>query len=163
MHMVEGSDQERRAARKVPRGARQYLGPGESVDRATGAPLPDMPTIMEVERRILLVDEQLAEAAEQYGRISELASSAKASWEEHRDLTIVDIVNKGEKGAKDTRVALAKDRISRDGVSGEDLYRTHLVTEAALESKGKYLYALQARLSALQSLYRGLRSASGLG
>jgi hypothetical protein len=160
--MAEGTYEDQRTAKPARRVARERLGKGKAYDPVTGEALPDIPTLIEVERRILLVDEQLAEAVEEYSKISELAAAAKAAWEEHRDLTIVEIVNTGDKGAKDTRSALAKDRISREGVPGEDLYRVHLITEAALESKGKHLYALQARLSALQTLCRGLRQVTGL-
>lgn len=157
----EGTDEERRTARPARHVDRSRLGRGSEHDPQSGAALPDVPTLMEVERRILLVDTQLAERVEDYSHISEIAAGAKAAWEEHRDLTIVEIVNAGDKGAKDTRTAMAKDRISRDGTPGEDLYRVHLLTEAALDACGKHLYALQSRLSALQTLTRGLRQITG--
>lgn len=159
--MAEPTYAERQAAtpaRHVDRRARQ---PGPNVDRETGERLPDIPTLMEVERRIMACDSQLAELVEDYAELTDSSARAKAEWEEHRDRVIVGVAASGERTSEDVRLATAKLAISSRGNPGEELYRDYLITQAAAESCGKALYAVQARLSALQTLCRGLRQVTG--
>lgn len=140
---------------------RRVHRPGASVDRDTGEVLPDIPSLMEVERRILACDSSLADLVVDYADLTDTAARAKAEWEEHRDRVIIGIANSGERTSEDVRMANAKLAVSARGIPGEELYRTWLITQAAADSCGKALNAVQARLSALQTLCRGLRQVTG--
>lgn len=157
----EPSQAERRSATPARHVNRQARQPGPNIDRDTGEVLPDIPTLMEVERRILACDTRLAELVEDYAELTDSAAAAKAEWEEHRDRVIVGIANSGERTSEDVRLATAKLAISSRGTPGEELYRIYLITQAAADSCAKALYAVQSRLSALQTLCRGLRQVTG--
>lgn len=124
--------------------------------------MPDIPSLMEVERRILACDGELGELVVDFSDLCDKAARAKAEWEEHRDRVIVGIANEGERTSEDVRLARAKLAMSARGLPGEELYRIYLITQAAADSCSKALNAVQARLSAQQTLVRGLRSATGL-
>lgn len=160
--MPEPSAAERQSATPARHVDRRVRQPGANVDRDTGEMLPEIPSLMEVERRILACDTRLGELVEDYAEMTETAARAKAEWEEHRDRVIVGIAASGERTSEDVRLATAKLAISGNGLPGEELYRVYLITAAAAESCGKSLYAVQARLSALQTLARGLRQVTGL-
>jgi len=101
-------------------------------------------------------DDELASLVEDLWTVSEERAMAEAAWKEHRDRVIVDIANSGDKGAKDIREAVAKERVSREGTPGDELYRAYLIMEAAEESTKRQLGAVQSRLSGLQSIRRGI-------
>jgi hypothetical protein len=160
--VAEPSQAERDAAVPARHVDRRVRKPGANVDRETGEMLPDIPTLMEVERRILACDTHLGELVVDYADLTENAARAKAEWEEHRDRTILRVANQGERTSEDVRLATAKLATSARGVPGEELYRTYLICAAAADSCGKALYAVQARLSAQQTLVKGLRQVTGM-
>ncbi len=159
--MPEPSRSERASATPARHVDRRVRQPGSNVDRSTGELLPDIPSLMEVERRILACDTRLSELVEDYAELTDAAARAKAEWEEHRDRVIVGIAATGERTSEDVRLATAKLAISSRGTPGEELYRIYLITQAAADSCAKALYAVQSRLSALQTLARGLRQVTG--
>lgn len=136
--------------------------PGPLYDRGTGALLPQIPSLAEAEALLYAHDIRLTELVEDYAALNEAAAIAKADWEEHRDRTILHITNTGEKTAVDQRAAQAKLAMSARGTPGEDLYRAHLITEAAATSAGRQLTAVQSQLSSVQTLVNGLRKVSGV-
>lgn len=136
--------------------------PARHRDALDSGHLNDLPTLAEVERRILEVDSALGERVEDLYRLSEYRAEAESRWEEHLARTVVDIVNSGNKGAKDIREAIAMDRISRDGIPGEELHRAKLLHEASESTCQAHMRALMSRLSALQTLHRGLSHVTGL-
>lgn len=158
---MEPTSEERSSATPARHVDRRVVGPGRSVDSDTGELLPDIPSLMEVERRILACDTRLGELVETYANQADLAARSKADWEEHRDRVILSVANSGERTSEDVRLATAKTTISSRGTPGEDLYRTYLIARAAEDACGKHLYGVQARLSALQTLVKGLRQVGG--
>lgn len=138
------------------------MGPGADHDRETGERLPDIPSLMEVERRILACDTRLGELVEEYAELVDTAARARCAWEEHRDRMIVFVADQGERTSEDVRLARAKQAISTSGMSGHELHQVYLITQGTADSCAKGLNAMQARLSALQTLARGLRSVTGL-
>lgn len=164
----EPSQAERDAARPVRPGARdivrgQGAGQGQERDPVSGEFLPDMPQLITVERRIVRHDTKLDDLVTDFAEISKAAAIAEADWEEHRDRVILAISNDpdSKRMAADQRLAQAKLAVSARGIPGEDLYRAHLITKAAKESVSKHMTASLGQLSALQTLVRGLRQATG--
>ena len=145
-------------ARHIDRNA---FRPGADRDRQTGERLPDIPSLMEAERRLLAADGLLSELVQDFAGLAAAAAEARAAWEEHRDRILVGIANAGERTSEDVRLARAKCALGADGISGEDKFRHYLTMRAAEESCSKRLYAVQAQLSALQTLIRGLRQVTG--
>lgn len=153
--MDEPTPEERRNAIPANRTDRRML-PGR------GGVSDDVPDLMEIERRIYVCDTELGDLVTRYADLAADAAEAKANWEAHAARIAVAEADSGEKTAADVRLARAKLAVSADGIPGEDLYRTLLIMEAARDSCGKALNAVQSRLSAQQSLYRGMRAATGL-
>lgn len=138
----------------------KVMRPGANVDN-DGVVLPVLPSLMEAERRLLAADAALEERVLEYAALEETAAHAKADWEAHRDRVVVAIANSSSRSSADVRLAEAKLAYREDNVLGEDLYRIHLITAAAAAACGKSIGALQSRLSALQTLIRGLRQVTG--
>lgn len=134
---------------------------GADYDRETGERLPEIPTLIEAERRLLLADELLTELVENYAELAAAEAEARSVWEEHRDRFIVSIANTGERTSEDVRLARAKVARGRDGREGNDKYATYLTMRATSESCAKRISAVQSQLSALQTLIRGLRQVTG--
>ena len=111
-------------------------------------------------------DDELADLVEQHYNVAETAASAKADWEAHRDRVLVRLADKGDKEAQDIREARAKrahvDDHDPESPLGEDLYRTHLILAATEKSVDRNLKAVQSRATALMSVAKGIRNASGL-
>lgn len=121
-----------------------------------------MPSLGEVERRLVAVDDRLAELVELYADANDRAAEAKADWEAHRSRAALALANSGEKSNEDVRMGTALGTVAPGGQTGEDLHRTYLVTEAAADNLRKALSATQTRLSSLQSLMKGLRAVTGM-
>lgn len=135
---------------------------GADRDPVTGADLPDVPTLDQVERTIAYLDDRIEETIGDYAVLAEAEAAARADWEEHRDRTILAVARMGGKTSEDVRLAEAKAAISFTGVPGEELYRAYRIVSAALDACGKALGALQSRLSVQQSMLRHLRQVTGL-
>jgi hypothetical protein len=121
----------------------------------------DAPTLVDVERLISALDAKVDELVVEYATLSDLEADARAAWEGHLDRVIVLMADSGERSSEDVRRARAKDSIAVSGESGHDVYKTHLLMKAALDSCGKALYATQTRLSVQQSLLKHLRTVAG--
>jgi hypothetical protein len=133
-------------------------------DATPGKKLPtgEVVTIVDVEAKILQIDAELEELVHEHYSASQNAAEAAADWKMHKSRVAVSLANEGKRSAEDFREAKALVSTDRNGTKGEDLYRRHLMTEAEEKSVEKHMRALMARLSGLQSIARGLRSATGL-
>ena len=147
-----------RPARHVDRRARR--GNGESRDD-DGVLLPALPTLGDIERRIMRCDDELAQLVEDHYRAAEEAAAAEADWKQHRDRVLVALADSGEKEAADIREARAKrtrvDPRNPDSELGEDLYRLYKILEARERSIDRNIRAIQTRATALMSVARGIR------
>lgn len=121
-----------------------------------------MPSLYEAEAQLWAHDQELSELVEKFDELCDVAARAKSDWEEHRDRTIIYLSDREEKMAADQRLARAKLAMSARGIPGEDLYRAHLITEAAEKSCGRKLTAVQSQLSSVQTLVNGLRKVTGV-
>jgi len=150
-----------RPARHVDPRLRRNNGPATDDD---GVRLPPLPTLGDVERRIMRCDDDLADLVEDHYRAAEDAASAEADWKQHRDRVLVALADRGEKEAADIREARAKrariDPTDPNSILGEDLYRTYKVLEARERSIDRHLRAVQTRATALMSVARGIRGAT---
>jgi hypothetical protein len=148
-----------RPARHVDRRARRNQ-PTQDVDE-DGVLLPPLPTLGDIERRIMRCDDELAQLVEDHYRAAEEAASAEADWKQHRDRVLVALADNGGKEAADIREARAKrTRVDpRDPQSqlGEDLYRLYKILEARERSIDRNIRAIQTRATALMSVARGIR------
>ena len=94
----------------------------------------------EVEERIIRADNELAKLTDTHVGLARESAAAEARWKNHRDRIIVRISRSGDKGAKDTREALAKQErcenpycpCTDDPWAGEKLYTDY---EAAVALK----------------------------
>lgn len=145
-------------ARHVDRRYRRDERPSQDDD---GLPLPPLPTLGDIERRIMRCDDELAQLVEDHYKAAEEAAAAEADWKRHRDRVLVALADNGEKEAADIREARAKrTRIDpRDPNSelGEDLYRYYKILEAREKSIDRHIRAIQTRATALMSVARGIR------
>ena len=147
-----------RPARHVDKRMRRRDGDSYDDD---GTLLPPLPTLGDVERRIMRCDDELAQLVEDHYRAAEEAAEAEADWKQHRDRVLVALADNGEKEAADIREARAKrTRVNpRDpeSVLGEDLYRLYKILEAKEKSIDRHIRAIQTRATALMSVARGIR------
>lgn len=118
-------------------------------------------SLAEVEERLLDADEELAELVESHYEIAEKAAEAEADWKQHRDRILVKLADEGTKEAADVREARARrarvDPQDLDSMTGDELYRIYKINEAAEKSVDRHIRALQTRMSALQSVAKGIR------
>lgn len=126
-----------------------------------GQMLPELPSLGEVERRIMRVDDELADLVEQHYSAAEQAAEAEADWKSHRDRILVGIADRGDKEAADIREARAKrarvDPSDPDSAIGDDLYRLYKIFEAREKSIDRHIRAVQTRATALMSVAKGIR------
>jgi hypothetical protein len=140
----------------VPRGAKPARHTSPAARTST-----DVVTLGEVEERIWECDQGLAELVEEHYTASRDAAEAKADWYGHRDKVLVQLAdNPGKIEAQDIREARCRrarqDPRNTESPTGDELYRTYKILEAHVESIQRAMYAVQARMSALQTLHRGL-------
>jgi len=130
-------------------------------ETAGGFPLPPVPTIGEVEQRIMRCDDELAQAVNDLYDWEDRAANAKADWEQHLHTQLVliadELAAKDQKSDATYREGVAKGRLNADGVSGHDLYRAYKAMEGGARSVGKHVSALQTRMSGLQTVHAGIR------
>lgn len=152
------------SARRIRKGSggKEALGPGRNADRATGEILPGVPTLIEVERTIMLCDARLDDLACDRAMLAEAAAAAQADWEEHRDRIYHVMYADGNWKSEAIGQATAKIATSAGGISGENLYRIYLITKGALDACKAHTEAVQTRLSVQQSLLKHLRQVTGL-
>lgn len=160
--MDEPTADEIRSARRVSPGVRGALRPGGNHDKITGEVLPDIPSLMEAERKVLLYSDRLDSLVEDYVRLTKAEAEAQADWEEHHDRVALLVADSGKRSSQDLRKASAMAAMSTRGVMGEDLYRAWLIVKAASASCKVNVSAVQSQLSALQTSVKGLRAATGL-
>ena len=70
----EGTQAERAAARQVRPGGRPALRPGRDFDPETGEKLPDIASLMEVERLITFLDQRLDDLVNECAALNEIAA-----------------------------------------------------------------------------------------
>lgn len=145
----------------------QRSGGRERDETFDGRPLPEMPTLGEIERRIMRCDDELAELVEDHFHAAEETAEAESRWKSHRDRVLVIIANSPDTGAADIREAKAK-RTREDSTDpasplGEDLYHTYKIMEAREKSIDRAIRAIQTRMTGLMSVAKGLREVTGTG
>jgi hypothetical protein len=144
-----------------PRTAR----PAKHVDRraraGSSSDPTELPSLGEVERRIMQIDDELAKLVEEHYGAAEQAAVAEADWKGHRDRVLVGIADRGDKEAADIREARAKcslvDPLDPHSASGDDLYRLYKIYEAREKSIDRHIRAVQTRATALMSVAKGIR------
>lgn len=123
--------------------------------------LPELPTLGEIERRIMRCDDELADLVDDHYKAAEEAASAEADWKQHRDRVLVALADNGGKEAADIREARAKrtrvDPRDPESMLGEDLYRLYKILEAREKSIDRNIRAIQTRMTGLMSVARGIR------
>ena len=123
--------------------------------------LPELPTLGEIERRIMRCDDELAELVDDHYRAAEEAAEAEAEWKRHRDRILVALADSGTKEAADIREARAKRTRTNpndpDSMFGEDLYRLYKILEAREKSIDRNIRAIQTRMTGLMAVARGIR------
>lgn len=145
-------------------GNRDGTVPAGRVSRSAMADLRtgEIPSLMDVESRILTYSDELAEITEQLYTVSRQRADAESAWKEHRGRIAVLIADSGARSSEDVREGEARERVNREGIRGDDLYRTYKIQEALEESVKQHQRSLQSQLSALQTIVRGLRQVTGL-
>jgi hypothetical protein len=123
--------------------------------------LPPLPTLGDVERRIMRCDDELSRLVDEHYKAAEEAAAAEADWKQHRDRVLVSLADSGGKEAADIREARAKrtrvDPRDPESMLGEDLYRLYKILEARERSIDRHIRAIQTRATALMSVARGIR------
>lgn len=140
---------------------------GRSREPFQGRPLPETPSLGEIEQRIIRCDDELAELVEDHFHAAEDTAEAESRWKGHRDRVLVILAASEEKSAADIREAKAK-RTREDpndpaSPLGEDLYRDYKIMEAREKSIDRAIRGLQTRMTGLMSVAKGLRSVTGTG
>lgn len=121
-------------------------------------PLQGPLSMAEVEERIMRADDELVTLTENHMNLADQAAHAEADWKAHLSRVAVRIAHSGEKSASDTREASARTEIDPvTGRTGDDLYRTYKVTQAAAESSGRAMRSIEARLAAFQTIAANIR------
>lgn len=150
-----------RTARPARHVDRRFRRPDSDARDDDGTLLPPLPTLGDIERRIMRCDDELAQLVEDHYRAAEEAAAAEADWKQHRDRVLVALADNGEKEAADIREARAKrtrvDPRNPDSELGEDLYRLYKILEAREKSIDRHIRAIQTRATALMSVARGIR------
>jgi hypothetical protein len=152
---------EARTARPVRHTDRRVRGDVGRYRDDDGLPLRELPTLGEIERRIMRCDDELAELVEDHYKAAEEAAAAEADWKQHRDRVLVALADSGTKEAADIREARAKrtriDPRDPESAIGEDLYRLYKILEAREKSIDRNIRAIQTRMTGLMSVARGIR------
>lgn len=133
--------------------------PNEFSSNADELPFAPLMTMGEVEERLRRADDELLALTESHMGISEQSAEAKADWMAHLSRVLVRIAHSGEKGASDTREAMARTEIDPiTGREGNDLYRTYKVLSETTEAQARAMRAIEARIGAWQTICANLRS-----
>lgn len=112
----------------------------------------------EVERYILRADEELVKLTESHMTLARQAAEAKADWMAHLSRVLVRIAHSGEKGASDTREAMARTEIDPiTGREGNDLYRTYKILTETVDAQARAMRAIESRLNGWQTIAANLR------
>ena len=116
-------------------------------------------TMGQVEERIVRADDELAELTGTHMDLADAAAKAEANWKRHRDTVIVQAVRGPDRTASDFREALAREQIDpMTKKPGHELYEDYKVTEAAAGSSARAMRAIEARLSAFQTIAANVRN-----
>jgi hypothetical protein len=150
-----------RSSRPARHTDRRQRRDNRTVNDDDGLALPPLPTLGEIERRIMRCDDELARLVEDHYRAAEDAASAEADWKRHRDRVLVALADSGEKEAADIREARAKrtrvDPTDTASMLGDDLYRLYKILEAREKSIDRNIRAIQTRMTGLMAVARGIR------
>lgn len=123
--------------------------------------LPEMISLGEIEQRLIACDDELARLVDEHFYVSRDRAHAEADWKSHLGRVLVKIADAGDKGAQDIREARARathvDSTDPDSPTGEDLYRTYKVLEAAESNTDRAVRALQTRMMGLMAVAKGVR------
>ena len=151
-----------RPARHVDPRARRG---GESNHDDDGALLKPIPSLGEIEMRLMRCDDELTRLTMEHYHAAEEAAEAESDWKRHRDRVLVMLADRSIKEAADIREARAKaarvDGRDPDSPKGEDLYHTYKLLEARERSIDRHLRAVQVRSTTLMSVAKGVRGAGG--
>jgi len=124
-----------------------------------GLPYAHLMSMGEVEERIIRAEEELVKLTETHMDLSERAAHAKADWMAHLSRVLVRLAHSGEKGASDTREAVARSEMDPiTGLEGNDLYRTYKVLTETAGAQARAMRAVESRVNAWQSIAANLRS-----
>lgn len=130
-----------------------------------GLPYQAPATIAEIEERIMRADDELERLTQTHVSLADQAARAEARWKNHRDRIITKIVRSGDKGAKDTREAFAKEMecgypecpCESDPYAGAKMYEEYEIRVAAKDSSAKAMRSIEARLNAFQTISANIR------
>lgn len=130
--------------------------------RRSARELREIPSLAEIEQRIMRCDDELADLVLELEEVAEAKASAEADWNAHLDKMLVFIADTGDKEASDIRLARA--RLAKvnpddpeDQTTGADLYRTWQILQAHEKNLTSALGALKSRLMGLMSVAKGIR------
>ncbi len=127
--------------------------------RDAGAPAD----LVDVEKRLLACDDLLAELEGEIKPTMKAAANAERLWLSHRDPIILTAFHSDKRTGEDVRDAMARQKDTKDGKTGEELWVAYRDAETDAKSVHKRMEAVMSRQSALQTLARTIRNASGLG
>jgi hypothetical protein len=159
-------------ARRTRSGAARQRQRSRYIDRdenrQAGFQADDVPTLAEVEKRIMFCDDELASLVEDHFAAAEEAAESESRWKAHRDRVLVMIANDPDipDGASDTREARAKmtrEDDDPDSPLGKDLYHSYKIMEAREKSVDRAIRALQTRMTGLMSIAKGIRQVTDTG
>jgi len=142
--------------------------PQEERQEDDGLPYQPPVSMAEVEERIMRADDELARLTETHVNLADQSARSEARWKNHRDRCIVKIVRGGDKGAKDTREAYAKEMecgsprcpCSEDPYAGERLYEEYEIRVSAKDSSARAMRSIESRLNAFQTISANIRAAT---
>lgn len=123
--------------------------------------LKPLPSLGDVEKRLLRCDDELGQLIIDHFDAAEQAAIAEADWKSHLAKTLVYLADHGDKESADIREARAKrtriDPRDIESPLGDDLYRTHKILAARETSIDRQIRAIQTRANAMMSIARGIR------
>ena len=106
---------------------------------------------VEIEERIIAVIEQLELQTEEYDDISRKAAEAEADYRKLHAMTMLGIIQHGEK-------MTAYERSARCELATAESHRRYLIRQAARNSRRESLLSLRDHLDALRTLNASVRA-----
>jgi len=145
---------------------RHQQRPQEPPREDDGLPYQPPTSIAEIEERIMRADDELERLTQTHVQLADQAARAEARWKNHRDRCITTIVRTGDKGARDTREAFAKEMecgapgcpCDSDPYAGGKMYEEYEIRVAAKDSSAKAMRAIESRMNAFQTIAANVRA-----
>lgn len=122
----------------------------------------DIANLFEAEQRLEAVERHLEDVDNEQAMAEEAAAQAQVAWEKHLAEQTLQLHADGVRSSEDLRRALALANTSVEGIPGDQLFEEMVATKSVVDTLHRSIKVAETRTSALQTLIRGIRQATGV-